>query len=508
MIRRRLIPLMIILLLGVACDDSGTNPEPKGLPETQQEIQEALDNAAIVGKAAVQQIDAVLNAGGDVDVEAIAAKLEDLPEVVSAEPTQSGSGIVVLQTDGTHSNILVADESDTRMWKAAENPGLGSSREIPQGVASSRLRPSLPAADYFPNGTGRAVILAPFQWSFKTDLAKIEADLQNAGFVVDRFENAQASIDRFRADFLARYDVVFIRSHGLGDGGTWGGERSTMIATGDESKSTVDPRMLDGTAVLTTTDGRHWLAVGVPWLEATSGQDFHDTWIYVGGCETAMYDSGSKSLSAWFFAHGSGGYNGFDQITVTPLSNPIAEKMSALFTSGRSLTDAASAVRNDWGLQLKAWFWRIISPSSDDPYITVSSFDDLQRDSSDPYYLIDPQTVMGTAAVIPDHGPPGTAVIYRVVISAAHVSDVAAVEFDIDNTDEHITMVRTADPAVWQRDGLTAPTTSEGYPRIDTFTFTAYDRWGGSLGTGAATFTIHEPQNASAIKPSSLYELQ
>ena len=55
--------------------------------------------------------------------------------------------------------------------------------------------------------------------------------------------------------------------------------------------------------------------------------------------------------------------------------------------------------------------------------------------------------------------------------SEKFISQVARVEFDIDNTGEHLTMTKIS-ANVWQQDELRAPTATT-YPRIDTFTFSA-----------------------------------
>jgi hypothetical protein len=340
----------------------------------------------------------------------------------------------------------------------------------------------------------------PFQASQNTNLDQITEFIKGAGYSVESYIDGDASLEKFSGDFMNDFDIVFIRTHGAANLKTRGGDLSTILLTGEECTSEKIKTLTEEKQKSIATgghDGKTYFALSVPWLKNTTDGDFTNSWIYASACESAMVDQGETSLSEACLNLGAAGYNGFDASINTTLATAIAEKMAARFTSGLSFVDASNEVLNDLGLKTKAWLLRVLADDVNDQYIRVELFD-YNSKSNDPFYLLNPTLVVGTAKVIPNSGPVGTPVVYEVIINDNFTSQVASIEFDIDNTGEHLVMNKI-DTDTWQLDGLTAPT-SNIYPRIDTFTFSAYDSEGNILGKGSATFTIIE--NSTNKSPS------
>lgn len=479
------IAVLSIAVFFAGCEKDESDPQSK-YPNSSDEIAEAVENTRqIATESEIYVEEAISNASAEeVDPAGIAGKIESIDNVESAEPTSSGTGVVVKQSDGTYSNVFIVTQDEERLF---EEESSKKATNTPKTFITKDVKAK---TDVFPDGDGKSLILAPFQADFDTDLDLISGLLEKAGFTVDIYTNDDATLDRFRGSFLDDYDVVIFRSHAAANLKTSGGDLSTMLLTGEKYTSekmnalSEEERKSIG---IGTHNNEMYFAFSVPWLELTHDEEFSNSWIYAGGCETAMVDQGSSSLSEAFLDLNCAGYNGFDGTINTAISNPIAEKMTAKFTSSLSFTDASNAVLDDFGLKLYSWTLRIVNGKS----ACLKRFDYNKNENiSDPFYLADPESVVGIAEVIPDHGPVGTDVVYEVTVNDAFVSQVASIEFDIDNTGEHLTMEKVSSNS-WQRDGLSAPA-ADSYPRIDTFSFTAYDSNDNVLGTGSATFTITE----------------
>lgn len=497
-IRKHLLLLAALPFMACGDDDSdrSMNRHAAPFPESPTEIQAAVKTTADVAvnsEVTIERfIQAAFDDGGRVDPEAIASMIQKIEGVRSAEPTPQGTGIVVEQEDGSFSNVLLVSEDDSRLFQE-----LGAGKTI--GDWPGRVnheqdhRRTAKPAEF--SGAEKAVILAPFQRDFDTDLSAIRGALEAGGFAVTTYVDEEASLDRFRGSYLQQFDVVFIRSHGAANFRTRGGTVSTVFLTGEhytfDSVQSLSGAEQKAVAVA-SHDSISYFAFSVPWLQNTASGRFQRSWIYVGGCETAMVDNGSASLSEAFFDLGAGAYNGFDATIATAISNPVAEKMSVLMSSGKAITDAAQATRSDLGLRTKAWFLRVVGGNES---ANVDLLDDLQR-LEEPYYLFDPEHVIASGAVLPASGSPGTDIVFEVYIREVFADRVSGVEFDIDNTGEHIVM-EEAGSGLWRRDELSAPTAAT-YPRVDTFTFTATDTTGNVVATGSATFTIQEPRGKLA----------
>ncbi len=376
--------LIMIVLSG--CESINSNTQ--SFPITPEEIAESLENAKRVEKESAKLIDEfisnAINQDGFVNPDEIAEKIELIDGVFSAEPTPSGCGIVIKQKDSTNFNIIIATKDDERLYKATTKK---SSNGLIIGTKYSGRTVSIP------NGSGRAIILAPFQESFNTDLGKLSSYLESAGYTVDQFLNNDATLDRFRGDFLNNYDVVYISTHGLADGVTWDGTKSTLLTTGEVfDNSTIEKLTIEERSAIgfgsSVGDDNIYFQISVPWLNLTTDDFFTNSWVYVDACESAKVDEGPTSFSEAFLNLGAGGYNGFDVSILYPVANLITATMMEKFSSGLSFSIASNAVREDPVLLAISWAPRIIVPLTGliGGTFNVASFDDNQI-SVEPFYL-------------------------------------------------------------------------------------------------------------------------
>jgi len=314
-----------------------------------------------------------------VDPNDIANEIELLEGVVSAEA--SGSTILMNLTDGTELYYFFVDITDDKWFitnetKATQSEAL-KTKAITQTQTSDIIKPG---------GNGKALILAPFQFQLRTDLETISNILEDAGYITHPFINEDADIDIFRSSFLSIYDIVIIFTHG----GSFeeDGKKNTMICTG-EKVSRKRTKQLEADGQKGWNKGKAggvsgtWYGITQEWLSETMPKDkfFHNTWVFVNGCETSVWDNLEGSLSKAFFDLGAEAYNGYKRIMYTSELQTASRFMIYNFCSGLSFMDAYEWTTNNF-------FSEKVLRLSDNEVSYV--FDGLQKHASTPFYIVPP----------------------------------------------------------------------------------------------------------------------
>lgn len=377
---RIVLNIFLISLVLYGCEKS-KNKEYK-FPTTPDEIEESIRISQHIAKESSVILESAISKAskqdGIVNPTEIARTIESIEDVLSATPNSTGTGIIIAHKDKTFSNIPIFAKDDERLFKVI---GKKSSKGFYDSTKSISPLP------FMPNGDGKALILAPFQDSFNTDLFKISQQLQSAGYRVDQFINEDANLERFRGTFLTKYDVVYISTHGLADLYTWAGTKSTLLLT----RSLNDANSLTSvlieernTLAACTINGIEYIAISAPWLYTTSiGDHFKNSWVFADACESSKVNNGPTSLSQAFFDLGAGGYNGYKVPIEVSIANNIASTMFDKYSSGVSIIEASDMVRND--PTLKAITWTIGIGDLISSY-SVTSFDEYHF-INNPLYL-------------------------------------------------------------------------------------------------------------------------
>jgi uncharacterized protein (TIGR02145 family) len=362
--------ILLMLLVLSGCEKTHQSGFPTTLEEIEKSIkiskQIAIESSGIVESA----ISKANNQGGIVDPYEIASSIALIEGVMSATPNPEGTGIIIAHKDSTFSNIPIVTKDDSRLFHV-ENKSIDGIKMY----IKSDLSPLI-----MPYGKGNALILAPFQDSFNTDLTKITQLLQSAGYTVDQFLNEDATLERFRGTFLSNYDIVYISTHGLADLYTWGGIKSTLLLTRTLNDADVLNSITSSernSLAAFTINGTSYIAISAPWLSLTTRSAFRYSWVFADACESSMVDDGPTSLSEAFLNIGVEGYNGYDASINASFANQIAITMFDKFSSGVSFTDASDGVRKDPTLNLLTW---TIGIGGLDKSFNVNSFDDNQID--------------------------------------------------------------------------------------------------------------------------------
>lgn len=334
------------------------------------------EQISLVANSMIQ--DAV-NKDGMLDPDAVADEIEKIDGVKTATVTPSRTTIHIKQENGGELTLLLVTMDDERMF--IEEPKKSLSTSFVGTVFSN--------SNYItPNGTGKALILAPFQSFFQEALDSYKKWLENAGYKVDIYINEAATLDQFRGSFLDDYDVVYISSHG---GPTYmDGMEINCIMTGEIINDTRDESLYNEAVkkyviyeIAPNRVSKPRYCISPEWLRRTSGNKFPNSWIFLNACYSA-YDEVELSLGEVFLELGAVGFNGWRYSPSVLWAGTVGARMLNLFTQGYSFKDASDLVRNNS-------VTGILNLRMPIKKIDISTFINLQNpDLKDPFYLVPP----------------------------------------------------------------------------------------------------------------------
>lgn len=300
-------------------------------------------------------IDAAIADDGIIDPAAVADSIQQLDEVKSAVATQSGAGTIVENKDGSFMNIILGRRDDDRLFEVISSKKSSPDRYAVQSLSPATFRPY--DMKEVPDGK-KAIILAPFQTTFKDYLTTLQEGLWSIGYDVTIFQNADANLSRFRYDYLKDFDVIIIATHGLAQGRTRNGLTSTILVTGQRATATALGALNaeeQRAVAISSVQGISYFALSVPWLQQTKTGDFSTSWFFANACESSITKSGSSSLSAYLLANGVGGFSGYNGSIYTELAKSINRELLNYMVQGQSLQEATSSVRNDQVFRFLVW---------------------------------------------------------------------------------------------------------------------------------------------------------
>ena len=187
-------------------------------PETEEEIEISISLSENIGRQTSAIISKHTSRDGDIDLPTIVNEFRFIESVETAYVNSSGNTIIVKQTDGVYINILINRLVDL----------IPNERKIKVYTNVNKAKRSIDA----PSGKS-ALILAPFQSSFKDELNEITLYLESIGYKVSVFENEDADMSKFRGSFLKGFDVIYIATHGNAEGITADGQSTeSYLLTG------------------------------------------------------------------------------------------------------------------------------------------------------------------------------------------------------------------------------------------------------------------------------------
>jgi hypothetical protein len=322
-------------------------------------------------------------------------QIEAVDGVTSAQFNPSGTILSVQLKDGTSSHILVVT-GDNELW-------FDNSESEADNAVNSVLTKANEQNYIVPMGDKKALILAPFafqatgQLGNYIDYNSVYNTLSVAGFKVDSFMNKNASIHRFKGDFLSQYDIILINTHGgvLAD-------NVTILVTGtllEEGYSILSNAEIEKCR-RGTVHKVEYVAITPSWLEHTIKENkFNNSWVFIIGCNTTKSDD----LYSKFLSLGAEAYNGFNFTVSFYAGNNFLKKMVSQFTSGKTFLEASEYTANNTPiLPYSAFFTNLWVEvfGRNQTEDSEKRFDAFQEHEDIPFYLVLPEGYQRTPSVI------------------------------------------------------------------------------------------------------------
>ncbi len=371
--------------------DEGIEYEPQTthFPETQEELVESAKLTEEITSTLIPCVSSIIeDMGGNItDVETIRERLLGIEGIEGATVCENNDVIIIKQKDGVHLNLLLhtfiededAPEESTNVYSDGVVPSMIAKRN-----SENRSTPN----------TKKAIILAPFQFQFQGNLTGIKSYLTSAGYTVDCFENEVADITKFKGSFLEKYDVILFDTHGgtlcaSPDGKTvFNLEGRTILLSGtkyhyDNFDAWVDNwfggwgwssewlSIFTTDAVIGVCKKGAYLAMS---SEDLDGCSFDNDFVFMDACESAKYQTGSKSLFKSFLDKGAGAVMGFNKSVNIWYGNDFLELLVNGMTQGLCLSVASTYIKT------RPYMW---NSDNRDSFVYKKANDER-------YYLVNP----------------------------------------------------------------------------------------------------------------------
>jgi hypothetical protein len=364
---RFVLALLVLPALLASCSDSPSEPAPPSSkdPATVEQVAGLMDDAydALLDQAS--------RGGRRLAASEIVAALR-VPGVQDISLDDSGLRARVVTASGEAYDQLLVNWGDDRLFRDAAAGAMAASApsSVPS-AAHSMLAAAASGEVAYPKSK-RALLLLPFQWEFKERYDLYVALLENAGYQVDVFLNEQATLNRFRGDFLSRYGIVYISSHGspvttgdnrLGPNGetdriqklghsvgvltgeTWTEDRYESLSRGEHlhlpplgAFPKEPPTLPDGTKDL---KGRRVFEVTPTWMLAT-GAAFPGTYLFVNSCNSMDIGKASRVAFGALLGAGASGVTGWTGVVNVRAANHIAAHFFSTTLNGINVEDASA----------------------------------------------------------------------------------------------------------------------------------------------------------------------
>ena len=360
-------------------------PQTTHFPETEEEIDAAMDMMEQVGEDAMSIIDNLKNDGIQ-DMLTMAVALEQIDNVVEARVNSTGDVIMVMQKDSVWINIMVNENEFIEGTTAPLNR-----QKLPNLRKTNKQRSGK-----------KALILLPQFSGFYEELDYLQESLDYAGFDYSDsiYKDSEASIDLFDGGVLDDYDLVYIHTHGCNgysvkhDDSIFDSEVDDLLCllSGTKyKKSTLQNLIKQGklrweeASVFKGTSGTYF-AMTPDYLNNAS---FSHTCIIIGACMSMMEIHGYRYMANKFLTKGAGAYSGFEDSINTYLSPYLNSRLIEFLCHGFSFQDAFNYWKNSrWTNTICQYLWTQFSNTT---YIQPSlwTYQINEEIKNDPFFIVD-----------------------------------------------------------------------------------------------------------------------
>lgn len=498
--RKLLIGLACLILVISSCKKKSGDQPQVNQPTTYEELLKSsiiTNQITATAKPIINnEINSALASNAMINVSSIIDKLKAIDGVKNIAADDSGSSLLIQQTDGAQFRIWIQTKNDDRFYPktgfvnnsipVTENkPHILSNQDLVGGTSFPAIR--------------KALILAPFQTDFNTDLVSIKSLFESAGYTVKVLLNNDAILDVFRGDYLADYGVIYISTHGSPSTKlawlNYGIGQSSLL-TGqvyDEKIESTLPsdlkEMVGHGSPAGDLNKPEYFEVTPDYIEHTLTKRFQNSWIFLDACNSAT----SGDFQSMFIKNGAGGFTGYTATMRGYFANIIAVEVVSLLTNGEPLSFTKDNLMADSGIKK-------ISLASNAGENIASLYCVSSDNAAD--FSLRPFDRSGSMICGPSYGYLGDKVFYG-VRSVLYYSDplnngynkiksVSVTETDIAQS------YQLNDPypiglsaGSWQIDNvIVRGRLQEIYPQVKTTIYKSIDANGNILETGSSTYTI------------------
>ena len=325
-------------------------PQTTHFPETKEEWDASESITLGISKNSKTIVDyykELLNSNCP-DASLVASKLLEIDGISSATPNEDGKSITIVQKDGVYVNLLI------------ELGSFENEHETRSSFSNSPFLSDAKGGDYLLPYPQKALLLSPFQnshisangeqkglWHVEVD--RISQDLESIGYEVDSYIDSKANLEKMVGDSLSQYGVIMYVGHGgyrmkSADGSFV----STTISSGQKvgTLSEEFEELYRDKLALLIHDGNAEYAVTVPWLDATTSNDYQSSFVFMGACNTYKDDD----LYDYFWRHKARAYIGFNWYSWHNLETDSCNQPNAVLCSVIKGLSYGASIQNTMGL--------------------------------------------------------------------------------------------------------------------------------------------------------------
>jgi len=311
-----------------------------------------------------------------------------------------------IATDGT--TIAIELSNGAKGYIFTDNKGQATNIPAQKTILNQLAMPTITTSNIINGshslstvtpGNKTAVIYAPLEDEFKTNYAKVKADLQAVGYAVTTYYNTDATLSNLMQALSSNYGIIIIDSHGKATS-----SNEFYFLTGEDYNANTYKNLLNTykSGVTSEKELAGWITFATRdpqsnWKFAVSNKLINDykynkSIVYVNACSSFE----NSSMNDAFVNNGASAYIGWTHtIDITMSNSAVVEYFDALTNSGATIKGAYNTVENDAVLKGMGSFHGIRFPSSDIniSYLKYNQF------STDDIYLAPKYNVSGTATL-------------------------------------------------------------------------------------------------------------
>ena len=288
-------------------------------------------------------LDQYFSQSGNADIKDLVKKINNIDEVEEASTNDDNSVIRIELKNGACFNFVIFREDDERL--ITEDMGnliqqFSNAPNLSNNITTLRATES----NYNTPTVKKALILAPFQSSFNDDLSDLDLYLRNAGYDVTLFANQDATIDKFRGEYLKQFGVIYIHTHGSYSSKSLSRKESSMVSLVTGSKfnslaeylsSNYDKWEGDNLGLVDLYEnGVLYLSVSEEWISKNLSS-LPNSFVYIDAC----YSAKNAQLPNIFFNSGAGAYVGWVGMNINPLGSAVSKTVFNNLSKGIEFDD-------------------------------------------------------------------------------------------------------------------------------------------------------------------------